>query len=485
MISGKEVHVLDHNAAYFNVSTEMLMEHAGKQIADGLKSRCTLSKNTHILILCGPGNNGGDGFVAARYLAEYATVTVFCVEQNSKTPLAQTNLNKLKTIPITIYTEINKINDLLKENDIIIDALLGIGLSGNLREPYKTIVTKINAQKNKTIVSVDVPTGLGTTLAVVPDQTITFHDVKEGMTQQNSGDLYVVDIGIPKQAIHYVGPGELIQFYPRFKKTSHKGDNGHVLIIGGGPYLGAPALAGLAALRMGADIVTIATPSSCRQSIASFSPDLIVHPLSHPNHLHSDDLSILEPLIEKSNSVVIGPGIGGEKETQQTVQQLITIFCNKQKPLVIDADAIQAIGEKHELLTSSHIVITPHGGEFTKLTGKILPQNLEEKKDMVQEIAKYLDVTLFVKGPVDIISDGTFTKQNIVHHEAMTVGGTGDVLSGIIGSLLSKQVSPYDAARVGAFVNGSAGILAFEQYSYGMLASDIITSIPKVLKQYL
>ncbi len=187
--------------------------------------------------------------------------------------------------------------------------MLGIGLLGELRNPYSIIVEKINSQKEKTIISVDVPTGLGTNLAIKPDFTVTFHDSKETMNKENSGEIHIVDIGIPKKSIDYVGPGELNVYYPRPKKQSHKGENGSVLIIGGGPYVGAPALAGLAALRTGADLVYIATPKSSWQAIASFSPNLIVKGLNS-EVLTPGDIPTIREIVNKCDAVVLGPGLG-------------------------------------------------------------------------------------------------------------------------------------------------------------------------------
>ena len=483
MISEAEMKVIDRNSEYFGVPTLQLMENAGKNVSEFVR---TTIKNTkkNILILCGTGNNGGDGFVVARYLTQYYKVSVFLAGTDIKTEIAKKNFQKLQTCEVKIYSSLKDFDRLLTENDILIDALLGTGLTGELKEPYMTIVKKINETQNKIIVSVDVPTGLGSTHRITPDHTVTFHDRKEGMNEKNSGKITIVDIGIPQEALTYVGPGELSVYYPRPAKKSHKGENGIVLVIGGGPYIGAPALSGLAALRTGVDLVYIATPQRSWESIATFSPNFIVKDLAH-DMLTKEDLPQIEQLLGKCTGVVLGPGLGTASETEEAIIPLVTRIVAEKKPLILDADALKPVGENLALIKNSTTVVTPHVGEFKKLTGIMLSQDLDTRIAVVNEWAAKLGITIFLKGYIDVLSNGTDFRQNKVHNEAMTVGGTGDVLAGIIGALLSKGVRPFEAVRVAAFLNGEAGNEAFQKKSYGLLATDIIEEIPNVLKKYL
>ena len=501
MITGSEVKVLDINSDFYGVSTINLMENAGKNVADFVMNKLKPKK---ILVLCGTGNNGGDGFVAARHLSKKFEVTVFLTgnPEDIKTDLSKKNFKRLKNVKIYNITSLEKIDELLDEHDLIIDSMLGIGLSGDLREPYKTIVKKINSLKNKTIVSVDIATGFGTKTAIEPDYTITFHDQKYGMNKKNSGEIMVADIGIPKKAVEYVGPGELKVYYPRPKKESHKGDNGRLLVVGGGPYYGAPALSSFAAQRTGIDLVYVATPKKVAKAITSYSPlliksvrlakemaklspTLIVKELRDKDILVLADVEVIKNLIKKTDALLIGPGLGDAPDSQKAVKEIIELFVKSQKPIVIDADAIKIVGKNHNIIKNSKTVLTPHSGEFNELTGVKLSNNLDERKKRVKEWAKKLGVTIVLKGPIDIISNGIETKLNDIHNEAMTVGGTGDVLAGIIGALLSKGIKPFDAARIGIFVNGEAGNFAFKKRSYGLVATDVIDEIPNVLKKYL
>ena len=503
MISGNEIKVLDRNAEFYGIPTSSLMENAGKGIASYIIDKI---KDQKILVFCGMGNNGGDGFVAARHLSKKFDITVFLIgdEKDIKTKISKDNFKKLKKTNTKIFTidSVDKVDDLLLENKVVVDSMLGVGLSGDLREPYSTIVKKIKQTHNKTIISVDVPTGLGTNSAVEPKVTITFHDIKNGMNKENSGEIETVDIGIPKKAVEDVGPGEIVSFYPKPKKESHKGENGRLLVVGGGPYYGAPALASFAAQRTGVDLTYVATPKKVAKAITSYSPllikpiklakdvaklspTLIVKELTDNDYLVLEDLKLIEPMVKKVNALLIGPGLGSENSTQDAVEEIIELFVKNKKPVVVDADAIKVVGKKPSLLKNSNIVITPHTGEFKELTGVQLTNDFKMRTKNVEKWAKKFGITIVLKGPIDIISDGKSTKFNDVHNEAMTVGGTGDVLAGIIGGLASKKINVFNAARMGVFINGAAGNIAFKKRSYGLVATDIIDEIPTVLKKYL
>ena len=504
MISSEEIKVIDKNSEFYGTPASELMENAGRGLADFIKTKHkTTGKN--ILFFCGTGNNGGDGLVAARYLGKKGyNVKVFLTGENVKTKISQENLHKLKKTNTKIYNidSIDKIDEIISLSDTIVDSMLGIGLTGSLREPYKIIVNKINLSKNKTIVVVDIPTGFGTSCSVKPDYTVTFHDVKNGMNKNNCGDIITVDIKVPQKAKEYVGPGELVAFYPIPKKNSHKGENGRLLIVGGGPYYGAPALSSFAAQRAGVDLVYVATPKKVARAITSYSPllikpvklakniaklspTLIVKELKNENILIEDDVPLIESLVSKVDTLLIGPGLGSAEETQKTVKKIVKIFVDNKKSIVIDADAIKVVGRKPDLIRNSRTVLTPHTGEFKELTNIKLSKVLDERKKHVENWANKFGVTILLKGPVDIISNGKHTKLNDVHNQAMTVGGTGDVLAGVIGALLSKNVEPFNAARIGAFINGYAGNLAFKKKSYGLIATDVIEEIPNVLKSFL
>ena len=479
-ITADEVHVLDGNANFLGIPTSRLMENAGFAVAETIKKRQKLL-GKKLVVLAGPGNNGGDGFVAARHLLQYCQVQVLLIRppEEIRTDISRANYEKIKRLALTI-NDVNGLKSVLKDTDIIIDALIGVGAKGDVAEPYRSWIAEVN-RTEKTVISVDVPSGLGCNIQVEPTMTVTFHDLKEGMNKKNSGEIIVADIGIPKDAETYVGPGEFI-FYPVPSPDSHKGDNGRLLIVGGGAYTGAPALAGMAAYRMGADLVRIATPKAAKPVVASYSPNLVVTGLSSEEMLVDEDVPAILSLLKNSDALVIGPGLGTEKETKKAV---CSILQKCDKPVLIDADAITAVGEKLPSIKNCAGVITPHAGEFYSLTGKRLEDDMAKKIKHVQWHARDLKFTIILKGKIDIISDGAASKLNRTGNPAMTVGGTGDVLAGITGALLAKKISPFNAARIGAFTSGFAGDLAFKDKSYGLVATDVIKKIPEALRQFL
>ncbi|MCK5548116.1 MAG: NAD(P)H-hydrate dehydratase [Thermoplasmata archaeon] len=480
MLSFTEVYVLDRNSEHLGVPQRELMENAGRGVAESLLKEFDL-KGKYVLILAGTGNNGGDGFVAARYLKKQCKTVVGLVRSKKEVRkgLASDNLEKLKSAGVKVLSPEANIDRELKSADIIVDAMLGVGIKKDVKEPYSYLIKKLNHMK-KNIVSVDVPSGFGSNIAIKPSMTVTFHDLKEGMNTKNSGKIKVVDIGIPKEAELYVGPGEFI-YYPIPLDGSHKGDNGKVLVIGGGPYTGAPALAAMGAFRTGADLVMLAVPKSCYQVVASFSPNFIVQPLEG-DRLEPSSVKGLLDLVNYFDSVLIGPGAGDDIETTGMMQKFIKA-CNT--PMVIDADAIKSVAKSPDILKRKDGIITPHKGEFELLQGSALPKTDEEQAKKVFGFAKKTGFTVILKGHVDVISNGSWTKYNKTGNAAMSVGGTGDVLAGICAALMAKGMVSFDAARLATLINGWAGDLAFKRKSYGLTATDVIDEIPNVLKNHL
>jgi NAD(P)H-hydrate epimerase len=479
MIPFEEVSVLDRNAQYLGVPTSQLMENAGKAVADQVMKRYNLA-HKKVTVICGSGNNGGDGFVAARYLRVHAEVTVVLLsdEKNITSDIARLNFSKIKGKVKTLVTPAN-LGELIGSSDVIIDAMLGVGASGKLREPYASAVKKLNIS-HRQIVSVDVPTGMGTDLAIRPSMTVTFHDLKEGMEKAKCGKVVVADIGIPKDAETYIGPGEY-SYLPRPSPVSHKGDNGRLVVVGGGPYTGAPAFSAFAAYRMGVDIVRILTPSSAAAIIAGYSPAFIVHALPGQG-LNASHVEDVISALNDCDALAIGPGLGAVPDT---LAAICDILSRCQKPVVIDADAIRAVGQNRKVLKGLKAVITPHAGEFELLTGEKLPEDMEGRTRAVRNWAKRLELTILLKGHEDIISDGTHLKLNRTGNPGMTVGGTGDVLTGIVGALLAKKVSPYNAARIGAMTNGYAGDLAFSDIGYSIGPVDVACKITDTIKKFV
>ena len=452
---------MDANAAALGISVETLMGNAGKGIAGYLALHFPAQK---IGIICGHGNNGGDGYAAACSLSN---VSVYTIDP----------IDSIRSEPVLHYLKECKKNVIPFEEctfdfDVLVDCGLGTGISGSLKPAYREYVEKVN-RFGGTVVSVDVPTGLGTDTAVLPDITLTMHDVKTGMNDSNCGEIVVLDIDMPENAYRMTGPGDMLR-YPIPSPDSHKGKNGRLLVIGGGPYFGAPAMAAMGALRVGTDLVTVAAPDSVYHEIACVNPTIMIQGL-RGDHLCNDHLLDLLALSERNDAVLIGPGLGIDPDTIKTVNSFISLC---KKPMVIDADGINAL--PNTFIAKTQTVLTPHAMELARLTGQ---KSADES--VVRSEAEKRNCAILLKGRTDIISDGKRTRLNGTGCAGMTGAGTGDVLSGIVAGLLSKGLSAFDAGCLGAYISGKAGEKAFDRLSYGMIATDVIDSVPLVLKEGL
>ena len=293
------------------------------------------------------------------------------------------------------------------------------------------------------------------------------------------GELVVKDIGVPVEMERYTGPGDVyLATVPR-SPDAHKGDSGRLLVIGGSEvYSGAPTLVSLGAMRTGVDIVYLAAPSKTAYAISSMSPDLITIKLEGAN-LKPSDMETLKPCLGTVNAVALGPGLGLNPETVDFVKVCVDEVERAGKPLLLDADGLKAF-VKFKRPLKVPLVLTPHAGEYAILTGETLPENMEERAVAIQETAKKLGAVVLVKGKVDYICSAERVKLNFTGNAGMAVGGTGDVLSGIVSGLMAQKVDPFEAAAAGAFVNGAAGDFVASELGFHMVATDIIDWIPKV-----
>ncbi len=463
VISARRMRAVDANAMALGVSALQLMESAGYGLAQAARS----FEPAKILVLCGRGNNGGDGCVAARHLHRECEVAVLIMgapvsagagaeatkpvgRGSMATAEAERNRCVLASCGVRVIEtpcpeDLHQCRELFEGADLIIDAMLGTGAAGVLREPYGTAVTMAN-QSPAPVISADVPTQ-----GIIPDRICAFHRPKtEGAT--------VIDIGIPLEAECCIGPGDL-ELVLRKDAGAHKGAGGEVLVIGGGPYQGAPYLAGMAALRAGADIVRIATPHllSC--------PDVIVEQLDG-DVIGDDHISRLTGLAQQADVVVLGCGLGVHSHAVVTK---VAPVCKK---AVFDADALRP-----PLPMAGESIYTPHAGEFARMFGTTLPDDTYERAQVVRRRAG--PGVILAKGVTDIISDGERVRFNRTGTAGMTVGGTGDVLAGLVGGLFCR-LDAFDAACLGAYVNGCAG-MACAAEGDGMTATDLLRAIPSVL----
>jgi len=483
---------IEVNSEYFGVSLLQLMENAGRNVALEVSSR--FNSNQKITIVCGLGGNGGDGFVAARHLLAMGHKVSVILAGKSKDIAHQSALHNwialqrlTSEIPIQEVTDSSAVPQI--EADVIIDALLGTGSKGKLKPLLSAIVNAINSSKAK-VVAIDVPTGIDSDTgeilgnAVKADITVTFYRAKKGLeaAKKYAGEVIVRDIGLPSNLEIFTGPGDVQLVTKARASTAHKGDAGRLLIIGGSEiFSGAPALMSLAALRTGIDIALTASPAVTAHDIASMSPDLIMIKLEG-NNLNPANVAVLKEYLDNVDAVALGPGLGLNPETKDFVKSAIEAIETAGKPLLLDADGLKAFAEFKRPLKVP-LVLTPHAGEYAFLSGKKLPSfnDLEDRIETIKQTAATLNAVLLVKGAIDIISDGRRVKLNTTGNPGMSVGGTGDVLSGIIGALLAQKADAFEAAVAGAFVNGAAGDFVVSEIGNHMVASDLLDWIPAVL----
>jgi len=280
------------------------------------------------------------------------------------------------------------------------------------------------------------------------------------------------------------GPADVRRAVKARSVYSHKGDFGCLLIVGGSNvYSGAPALAGMAALRTGAGLVAIASPKVVASTIRSYSPNVIVHSLDS-DVVTSGDMPKVTQLIGRSDALVLGPGIGLDPKTKRAIPLIINKAIELNRPMLIDADAIKALAGQVELLKGASAIITPHAGEFNSITGIDVPQRWRERLPICTGFTKKYSCVLLLKGHDTIVTDGHHVRLNRTGNPGMATGGMGDVLSGIIGTFLSCGAEPFYAAAAGAYVHGLAGDLVRKVKGFHMVASDIIEALPSILRVY-
>jgi len=267
---------------------------------------------------------------------------------------------------------------------------------------------------------------------------------------------------------------------PPRRKDSHKRMNGTVCVIGGSRlYHGAPFLCASGAMRAGVDLVFIAVPAVIATAVRALSPDFIVVPLPDAK-LTRGNVAKLMAWVEKSDAYAVGPGLG--PQNPEELAHCVNELKGKGKGLVLDADALRP--RVLESIRNTPTVVTPHAGEFERLFGVALPENEEARENLVAEKAKEVGITVLLKGPTDIISDGQRLGTNVTHSPAMTVGGTGDVLTGVTAGLIAKGVPGFEAACSAAYINGSAGAEAARELGLHITATDVANRIANVMKRF-
>ena len=490
IITGKVSRKIDEYCIQtLKIPSIILMERAALSVRDVVLSE--ISKGQKVVIVCGTGNNGADGLSAARLLNEKnVPIEVYYVgNQEKSSEEFRIQYEILKNIGINVVKIQNEIT--FNENCIIVDAIFGIGISRNVEGLYGGIIDAINNSGQK-VISVDVPSGLcadcGKSMehTVKAYKTITFGTVKSGLVlcdgKKYSGEIIVKEVGFDKSAYEFAknewADGvfrafirEDLKLIPERSAVSNKGTYGRAKIIAGSESMsGAAYLSAIAAYRCGTGIVEVITHENNLQIIKTKLPEAIVSDYSEEIYLDSDDMA------------VIGPGLSINKKSGELLEKALKSKCR----LVIDADGLNTISSRRELLELLHenVIITPHVKEMSRLTGK----NCTEIRENIVQTAKDFSEKF---GCVTVIKDAaTVTANrngevviNFSGNSGMSTGGSGDVLTGIIIGMISQRLSVYEAACLGVYLHGLAGDIAKDKMSsYGMLASDIVDSIPEILK---
>ena len=473
MITSDRMAAVDRNAAALGVPQKQLMESSGHAVAREVRS--LVDPGESVTVVAGRGNNGGDAAVAVRFLDDYdVSVRLLGRPESISTDIARENWDALVSAEYDAAV-VRDSRDLdLGDPDLVVDAMLGTGVTGALREPAATAAIAVN-DADCPVLSVDVPSGVDADtgeaagVAVDADHVVTFHDEKPGLDGLDAS-VTVADIGIPDAAETFVGPGDLLRLDR--DSASHKGDHGEVLVVGGGPYTGAPALAAQAALRGGADLARVACPEPVAREAQGYSENLIVRPFTG-DRFAPDAVDQVLALAREHDTVVLGPGLGDADETLAAVRAFLRDYAGR---AVVDADALSVVPEVD---TDADLLCTPHQGELRGMGGPEA-SDWRERADRVREFARDLGHVLLVKGAYDVISDGDRVRVGRTGNPGMTVGGTGDVLAGVTGALAATQPS-LDAAAIGAYVNGRAGDLVAEASGYGMVATDLLDRVPAAM----
>ncbi len=499
VLKTKEMRVLELNAQYLGIDLGMLMQQAGREVARVIEEREDV-RDKRIVIVCGTGGNGGDGMVAARHLHEAgAKVEVLLVGADNSFGSRDTQFNwsilkRLDGISKRVLTTESAVRecDSITNADILVDAMLGFGLKSRVREPMQTAVKMFNSAHGRKY-AVDIPTGIDSDTgeaygdAVRADVTVTLHAPKTGLLRANEyvGELVTVRIGIPPEAYIICGPGDLWLLNQPRRPDSKKGDFGRILVVGGSDvFSGAPALSAMAALRTGADLVTVLCPEPVVGAIRSYSPNLMVMSLE-TRILDTASVNTVLELAERSDVVAIGPGLGLHKDTIDTVRTILQTLVKKRKKIVLDADGLKTLAKSGLRLDASSCIITPHWGELQIILDEQLESTagVELRIERAIEAASKFNAVVLLKGRYDVVAEPTGKyRLNKTGVPAMTVGGTGDVLTGIAAALLARTSVASEAASAAAFVSGRAGEEAFKKLGDHITATDCIENIPVVMR---
>lgn len=490
------------------VPGRVLMESAGRAIVGVLEDRFPDLPTRSIGIVCGKGNNGGDGLVVLRTLAArgYDARAWVLSSFEDLGPDAIANLQAALKLGLSVEPLPSEeawtgaLPD-VTGSDLIVDAMLGTGLAEAARGLYRRAIEDLEGT-SATLVAVDVPSGLSSDTGSVPGEALhaaltialgapkVCHFVPPAC--EHCGDVEVVDIGIPSDLIGLPGPSletieadEVVRLWPRRAPSSHKGTFGHLLVVAGSVgKTGAALMTAESALRAGSGLVTVATPASAIPMMAPRLPEVMWEPLPETPEgaIASSAVDRVLALLEERSALAMGPGLGLADETVRLVR---TVTSEARCPMVIDADGLNAVaGERDALPKNRPIALTPHPGEAGRLLGCSASAVQLDRLKAVRDLAKSTKAHALLKGFRTLVCDPKGRAHvNLTGNPGLATAGTGDVLTGIVGGLLAQGLDPADALVAGAFVHGLAGDRAAAELGQtGLLATDVIAALPGALR---
>ena len=483
----------------------VLMENAGNAVVNEIIAH--FPQTSRITIIAGGGNNGGDGFVIARRLYDYGypIMLVLTVPEDKLKGDAKIHFTvyKNRSLPLLQYNENNaqEFQSYVKHSDVIVDALLGTGISGEVRSPFREIIEIIN-RSEKIVYAVDIPsgvsadTGIVTNLAVKATKTITFAMPKIGFFIGDGpnyiGEWKVADISVPSSIVHELQlslpkllDGETAKCaLPKRVKHGHKGTFGHALVIGGCKnYVGAPTYTAKAAFYSGIGLITLAIPEELYPIIASTCHESLFLPLEDiDGAIDAEALRSID--FSKYNTITIGPGLGREVDGDEIFQTLFKKLTNQ--TLVVDADGLYFLKSfLHQLHQyKGNIILTPHPGEMANLTGHTVKEIERNRLDIAKTFATEYGIHLILKGhrPIIATKDGELWI-NPYGNDALGKGGSGDVLTGLVTSFVTQNPDPLKAMLSASYYHATcAEKLGNQSSTFGVTPMDIIHHIPSILK---
>lgn len=512
IVTADQMRKIDESCINLGISTSVLMENAGKAVAERVRSILDNIDQQHILILVGPGNNGGDGLVAARYLHDWgARVSLYLFgERPAEDPniklVQQRGLTQIRAID---DENLEELNNILLSATAVIDAMFGTGKSRPLDESVTRVLIRISevksGQRGLHITALDLPSGLNADTGEVDpyclyaDDTITLGYPKLGLVNlpgaERAGRLTVADIGIPPELAAEINT-ELIDdewarsILPKRLPGANKGSFGRVLVIAGSiNYIGAAYLACSGAMRVGAGLVTLAAPARLQSILASKMVEVTHLPLpeSKPGIVSPIAARVIQRELDNYDVVLIGCGLGQSQPAIRFVENIL--FRLKKPPLymVVDADAINTLAQITNWWQklSGDVILTPHPGEMARLSRVSTVEVQADRVGIARDMALEWQRTVVLKGAYTVIvnPEGSI-RISPVANPGLASAGTGDVLAGVITGLAAQGLDSFEAASLGAYLHGKAGDLISSRLGdTGMLATDILPALPLVIKQ--